>query len=237
MTLAFTPVPVTAVPVAGIDNLYFPIHRIYCFGACYPPPGQEVSKADRKPPFLSLKPSDGAVICPNKSSIEIPYPRDTSDVRLEVELVVAIGKTAPEKGEVSVEEAESYIFGYGVGLDIIKFDRAQEVMEKRFPWDISKTFDDSALISEIYEKGSAPVPDDVQLWLNIDNKECQRGSPKNLIWSVPEQISLLSKDYRLVAGDLIYTGAPNGMSPIGPGQSFEGGINGLCIFSGNMSNG
>ncbi len=235
MSFAFAQACVPAVPVWNSKDIYFPIHRIYGFGASYMTPGMEVVKEERKLPFLFMKPTDGAVVCTDKSSVEIPYPRNTSDLRLEAELVVAIGKTAPEKGEVPLEEAEDYIFGYAVGLDIIKVDRMNELKAKVFPWEAGKSFDNSALITEIHEKSTTPDVNDMQLWLNIDNKLCQQGSPKTLLWKISEQINLISKDFRLTAGDLIYTGAPQGMSQIGPGQSFEGGIKGITTFKGVMT--
>ncbi len=235
MSFAFAQACVPAVPVCNNKDIYFPIHRIYGFGASYMTPGLEVIKEERKLPFLFMKPADSVVICTDKSSVEVPYPRNTSDLRLEVELVVAIGKTAPEKGEVPIEEAEDYIFGYAVGLDLIKLDRMAELKAKNFAWEPGKSFDNGALITEIHEKSTTPNVDDMQLWLNIGNQLCQQGSPKSLLWKISEQINLISKDFRLTAGDLIYTGAPQGSSKINPGQSFEGGIKGITTFKGVMT--
>ena len=44
------------------------------------------------------------------------------------------------------------------------------------------------------------------------------------IWNVPEGISHLSKLYEVMPGDLIYTGTPEGVGPIKPGDLMTGGI-------------
>ena len=66
------------------------------------------------------KPSDGLVVCREGKSADIPYARETDSLCLEVELVVAIGKTAPETGFVTPEEAEEYVFGYAAGVEFTR---------------------------------------------------------------------------------------------------------------------
>ncbi|HZV92053.1 MAG TPA: fumarylacetoacetate hydrolase family protein, partial [Caldimonas sp.] len=46
-------------------------------------------------------------------------------------------------------------------------------------------------------------------------------------WSVPEIIANLSREYELQPGDLIFTGTPAGVGPVGPGDRLEGEIDGL----------
>ena len=77
-----------------------------------------------------------------------------------------------------------------------------------------------------------PDMDEAVLWLYVNNQERQRGNTKEMIWKIPEIINELSKNFRLMAGDLIYTGSPKGSGPIGAGQSFEGGVNGVGTFRG-----
>lgn len=95
-------------------------------------------------------------------------------------------------------------------------------------------FDDSALITEIREKHRMPDMDQATLWLYVDNQERQRGNTNQMMHSIPELVSEISKYWRLTAGDLIYTGTPKGSGPIDIGQSFEGGVNGAGKFAGKI---
>ena len=76
------------------------------------------------------KPSDGFVVCKEGKSVEIPYPRETNSFCLEVELVVAIGKTAPETGFITPEEAEEYIFGYAAGVEFTRREFSKQSLER-----------------------------------------------------------------------------------------------------------
>ena len=180
------------------------------------------------------KPSDGLVVCKEGKSVEIPYPRETNSFCLEVELVVAIGKTAPETGFITPEEAEEYIFGYAAGVEFTRRNFQTVARENRQPWEKAKCFDNSALITEIREKHRMPDMDAATLWLYVDNQERQRGNTSQMMYSIPELVSEGSKYWRLTAGDLIYTGTPKGSGPIESGQSFEGGVNGAGKFSGKV---
>ena len=161
-------------------------------------------------------------------------PRETNSFCLEVELVVAIGKTAPETGFISPEEAEEYIFGYAAGVEFTRRNFQTIARENRQPWEKAKCFDNSALITEIREKHRMPDMDAATLWLYVDNQERQRGNTSQMMHSILELVSEVSKYWRLTAGDLIYTGTPKGSGPIEIGQSFEGGVNGAGKFSGKV---
>ena len=76
--------------------------------------------------------------------------------------------------------------------------------------------------------------DQATLWLYVDNQERQRGNTNQMMHSIPELVSEISKYWRLTAGDLIYTGTPKGSGPIDIGQSFEGGVNGAGKFAGKI---
>ena len=115
---------------------------------------------------------------------------------LEVELVVAIGKTAPETGFVTPEEAEEYVFGYAAGVEFTRRNFQKAARENRQPWEKAKCFDDSALITEIREKHRMPDMDQATLWLYVDNQERQRGNTNQMMHSIPELVSEISKYWR-----------------------------------------
>jgi fumarylpyruvate hydrolase len=60
--------------------------------------------------------------------------------------------------------------------------------------------------------------------LSVNDELRQDSDLGNLIWSVPEIIAHLSRLYRLEPGDLIYTGTPDGVGPVGPGDRISGSV-------------
>ena len=143
--------------------------------------------------------------------------------------------TKPSDGLVVCKEGKSVdIFGYAAGVEFTRRNFQTVARENRQPWEKAKCFDNSALITEIREKHRMPDMDAATLWLYVDNQERQRGNTSQMMYSIPELVSEVSKYWRLTAGDLIYTGTPKGSGPIESGQSFEGGVNGAGKFSGKV---
>jgi fumarylpyruvate hydrolase len=67
-----------------------------------------------------------------------------------------------------------------------------------------------------------------KMWLQVNGIQRQMGLPiEQMIWSVPEIISILSHQFTLHAGDIIYTGTPAGVGPLRPGDHVRAGMDGL----------
>ncbi len=234
MSFVFAPRSIPTVPVFEENNVHFPIHRVYCVGANYTDHVKEVGSKGRERPFFFAKPADAVVVAKNGIEVPIPYALDTENLNLEVELVVAIGKTAPWGKVIEPGEAMDYVWGFGAGVEFTRRDWQTKVRESSQPWERSKGFDFSAVISELRPIYRAPEADNMELWLYVNDQLRQKGNTSHMIWSIPEIISELSSSWQLCAGDLIYTGTPAGTGPILPGQHFEGGISGVGIFKGKM---
>jgi fumarylpyruvate hydrolase len=96
--------------------------------------------------------------------------------------------------------------------------------ESKGPWDIGKDFENSAVISPIRAVEEIGHPVNGRIRLSVNGELRQDSDLENLIWSVPEIIAHLSRLYRLVPGDLIYTGTPDGVGPVKPGESLTGSV-------------
>jgi len=211
---------VLALAIIGSDRM-FPVRRIYCVGRNYIEHIREMKEADeRDPPFFFQKPADAIV--PDGGVIS--YPMLTADFQHEIELVVAIGRGGRT---VAVDSAAELIFGYAVGLDMTRRDRQREARERSLPWEIGKSFDQSAPCGPIHPVSRVGHFHKGAITLAVNGIERQRGDLSQLIWSVPEIISNLSHHYELQAGDLIFTGTPAGVGPLVPGDRLEGVIEGL----------
>jgi len=216
---ALPAVAATEAAVAGGGS--FPVRRIYCVGRNYLDHIREMKEADeRDPPFFFQKPRDSIVL----DGARIPYPPFTSNFQFEVELVVALGRGGRD---IAVEAANDLIWGYAVGIDLTRRDRQFDARDMRLPWEVGKSFDASAPCGPIAQVRDPDRFKDCAITLAVNGEERQRGNIGQMIWSVPEVIAQLSKQVRLEAGDLIYTGTPSGVGPVVPGDLITAHIDGL----------
>lgn len=213
-------VPQTYVSLS-IGQRQFPVRRVYCVGRNYLDHIREMKEADeRDPPFFFQKPSDAVV----GDGATIAYPDDTEDFQFEVELVVAIGRAGRL---ISVGQAESHIFGYAVGLDMTRRDRQREARDRSWPWEMGKSFDQSAPCGPIYPMTDVGPITRGRITLKVNGEQRQTGDIAQMIWNVSEIIANLSRQYELRPGDLIFTGTPAGVGPVAVGDHLEAEIEGL----------
>jgi fumarylpyruvate hydrolase len=213
-----------AVAIKGRSDL-FPVHRIYCVGRNYAGHVREMGgNPDREPPIFFAKPADAVV--PNNA--RIPYPSRTKNFHHEIELVIAIGKGGRD---IAVAQALEHVFGYAVGNDLTRRDLQSEAKDNGRPWDTSKGFDRSAVLSAITPAAQSGHLRSGRIWLKVNGQMRQQADLSELIWSVPEVIAELSTFFELQPGDLIYTGTPAGVGALKKGDRIEGGIDGLDELS------
>ena len=220
MTDFVIPVPPTpSVPVTGGGR--FPVRRIFCVGRNYAEHAREMGHdPDREPPFFFTKPADALVT----DGADMPYPSGTADLHHEVELVIALGRGG---AEISVAEAARCVWGAAVGLDMTRRDLQAEAKRLGRPWDMAKGFDQSAPIGALVPADPAWLLDRGAITLEVNGALRQSGDLAEMIWSVPEVIAALSCLVRLAPGDLVFTGTPAGVGPVGRGDRLIGRVAGL----------
>ncbi len=215
--------------IAGSDEK-FPINRIFCVGRNYHAHAAEMGVSvdkNTQEPFYFLK--DASSHVPSGSTID--YPPQTQNYHHEMELVVAIGKAG---FEVAEDEADSLIYGYACGLDMTRRDLQLKARQSSHPWDLGKNFEQSAVLSPIVRQSETGIINQGALELKVNGRTVQRGDLNMLIWNVREIIAHLSKFYHLQAGDLIYTGTPEGVGPVQRGDTLTGSIAGVGNISLNI---
>ena len=231
MSFVFAPAAPVAVPIAGSQDS-FPVRRVYCVGRNYAAHAREMGfDPDREPPFFFCKPADAVVPVAEGSTLSLPYPPETSNLHYEIELVAAIGKGG---ANISVGEALQHVWGYAVGLDMTRRDLQMKMREAGRPWELGKAFDQSAPIGPLHPAQSVSGIEQAGIWLQVNGADRQRSDIGKLIWSIAETIAYLSKYFRLEAGDLIYTGTPEGVGPVVRGDKMVGGVDGLGTLSVQM---
>lgn len=217
--LVFPPAPPATVPVD--DGRLFPVRRIFCVGRNYAAHALEMGGApDREPPFFFTKPADAVVT----GGADVPYPSATTNLHHEMELVVAIGHSG---ADIAEGDALGHVFGYAAGIDLTRRDLQDEAKAARRPWDMSKGFDHSAPIGTIAPASRIGHPAKGATALTVDGQPRQSSDIALMIWSIPEIVAHLSRLVRLEAGDLIFTGTPEGVGAVKAGETMEGTIEGV----------
>jgi 2-keto-4-pentenoate hydratase/2-oxohepta-3-ene-1,7-dioic acid hydratase in catechol pathway len=126
----------------------------------------------------------------------------------EVELAVVIGK---EGSHIHRADAMEYIAGYTIGLDITirgtedrSFRKSVDTHSVLGPW--------------LVTADEIPDPGELDLEIAVNGEQRQKSNTSRLILGVPELIELASSFYTLYPGDVIFTGTPEGVSPIEAGD-------------------
>ena len=210
--------PVAKIPVTGGGN--FPVRRVYCIGRNYAAHAIEMGHdPDREAPFFFQKNPDNL-----DASGEFPYPDKTSDVHYEVELLVALKSGGTN---IPVATALEHVWGYGLSLDMTRRDLQGEAKKLGRPWDIGKAFERSGPVGPLHPLSQVGHLDQGRIELKVNGAVRQEGDLNQMIWKVPEMISYLSDYFELAAGDVIMSGTPSGVGPIGRGDTMEASIDGL----------
>lgn len=224
MNWLFDPPPPPSLAIAG-QSARYPVRRIWCVGRNYAAHVREMGgDPQRDPPFFFAKPADALLEVPQGQVGQLPYPPRTQDFHHEVELVLALGQGGRD---LSVEQAQQAVFAVAVGLDMTRRDVQARARKLGQPWEMAKGFDDSAVCGPLHPVAtvSALSHGAVQLWVNGQAR--QHGDLAEMIWSIPEIIADLSRWVELRAGDLIYTGTPEGVGPVIAGDELRASIDGV----------
>ena len=221
--LVFAAEPRPTLPVRG-STARFPVRRVYCIGRNYLSHIREMGEADeRDPPIFFQKPGDAVV----PEGVLLPYPSQTADYQYEAELVAAIGR---EGQDIAVADALGHVWGYAVGLDMTRRDLQRALAKAGQPWENGKAFDHSAPCGEVVPVALCGHPAQGALTLSVNGLPRQRTDLAQLIWNVPEIIANLSRLYRLMPGDLVFTGTPDGVGPVQPGDQIVAAVEGVGTF-------
>ncbi|WP_295814853.1 fumarylacetoacetate hydrolase family protein [uncultured Nitratireductor sp.] len=220
MSFVFTPFPIPSLAIAGQEER-FPVRRIFCVGRNYAAHAREMGKdPERDPPFFFMKPADAVV----DDGETVAYPPLTENLHYEAELVVVIGRDATGIDEGSARDC---IWGYAIGNDLTRRDLQLEARDKGRPWDMGKGFDRSAVIGPVHPASVVGHPAKGAIRLTVNGETKQDADLSELIWSVPEIVSILSKSVTLKPGDVIMTGTPAGVGPLVEGDECVVSIEGL----------
>lgn len=190
------------------------VGKILCLGMNYPAHAKEMQARVPDAPIIFLKPSTAII----HDGDAIVRPRISNEMHHEVEMVLAIGKDGKD---ILPDQVDDYLLGYGVGLDMTLRDIQQDAKKRGLPWSTSKGFDTSAPISEIIPKEKIPQRGQLRLQCKVNGVMRQDTSISDMIFSPEEIICYVSGLFTLERGDLIFTGTPDGVGAVKPGDTIE----------------
>lgn len=191
-----------------------PVGKILCIGRNYAAHAKEMAADVPSEPVVFLKPSTALV--PDGGTVI--FPTFSRDLHHEVEMVVVIGASVRAVPESAALDA---VAGYAVGLDMTLRDVQALAKKQGLPWTVAKGFDTSAPLSLAVDRSLVPDPGALTLTLRVNGQVRQQASTRDMIFSVPRLVSFLSGIFTLEPGDLIFTGSPEGVAGVRPGDVLE----------------
>ena len=181
---------------------------------------REMGNDEKLPPLYFAKAPDMVV----DSGSTIPYPPITSNLQHEVELVVAMKSGG---ANIPVEEALNHVWGYAVGFDMTRRDVQQAASKAGRPWEVGKSFDHSGPCGAVHPVSEVGHLSKGRIQITVNGQVKQDSDLSQMIWDVPHIIHHLSQQVTVAAGDLIFTGTPEGVSAVVRGDELVGTIEGL----------
>ncbi len=181
----------------------------------------ELNNPEPEEPVIFIKPDSSISFAPASSpSVNMPFflPDFSDEIHYETELVIKICKLGKN---IQAKFAHRYYKEITVGLDLTARDLQRKLRSKGLPWEISKGFDQSAVLGEFISLEEAGDIKSINFHLDINGKTVQAGCSSDMIFAVDKIIEYTSKFFTLKTGDLIYTGTPSGIGPLNINDHLE----------------
>lgn len=194
----------------------YPQTRVFCIGRNYVEHIRELGDEDAAQCIIFMKPATSLV----EPGRRIQLPTDRGSIHHEAELVLRIGR---QGSSIPRSAALDHIDGITMGLDLTLRDLQNELKSKGAPWERCKAFESSAPLGTFLDwKNTSPGAVDLQnlhIRCHVDDELRQDGNTRDMLYPVDQLIEILSIQWQLRAGDLVFTGTPSGVGPVVPGQT------------------
>ena len=191
--------------------------KIVCIGRNYGRHALELGNEIPDEPVVFLKPATALTV----NGKPLFLPDFTQDVHHEIELVLKVAKNGK-----AIEErfAHRYYEEIGLGIDFTARDLQQELKAKGLPWEKAKAFDGSAAVGEFVDKAALADGGDIEFSLERNGEVVQRGNSADMLFDFDRIIAEVSRYFKLMRGDLIFTGTPAGVGPVAQNDHLVGRI-------------
>lgn len=206
------PDPTPRIQLQGQGSL--PVGTVFGIGRNYAAHAKELGNAAPKEPVVFLKAATSLM----QDGGTVVLPPESADVHHEVEIVALIGHGGRH---VAKDQALGLIAGYGLGIDVTARDLQRQAQADGNPWAIAKGYDTFGPVSEFLPARVIADPQDLGFELTVNGQLRQSGSTRDMLFGFAEIVAYLSGRFTLRPGDLIFTGTPEGVARIVPGDTLH----------------
>ncbi len=197
--------------------------KMICIGRNYASHIAELNNERPEAPVIFMKPDTALV----QKQFPFVLPEFSNDVHHEVEVLVKINKVGKY---IDAKFAHKYYDEIGLGIDFTARDVQSKLKEKGLPWEIAKAFDGSAVVGDFVPKAELGDLNVLNFELSNNDNVVQKGNTSNMLWKIDEIIAYVSQFFTLRTGDIIFTGTPEGVAKVNPGDVLEGTLEGRKLF-------
>lgn len=197
--------------------------KIICIGLNYHSHIQELKSTIPDVPVFFMKP-ETAIIVKNRPFF---LPDFSKEIHYEVELLVRINKLGKS---IQKKFAHTYYDEIGLGIDFTARDLQQKVRSEGLPWEITKSFDGSAVIGTFVPKSEFTDLNNIPFHLQLNDRLVQQGNSSDMIFDIDTIIEYVSQFVTLKIGDIIFTGTPVGVGPVAINDRLQGFIGDQKLF-------
>lgn len=197
--------------------------KFVCVGRNYAKHAQELGNEVPDEPVIFIKPAE----CLQVGSVHEVLPVVKS-LHYECELVFRL---AQPLFQASVQEALTSIDAYGLGIDFTDRVRQDELKKKQLPWELAKSFRGSVVISEWRQFAPDQVLAPIRFSLRKNGATVQSGDSSMMLFRLDYLLSFISQYLSLEAGDVLFTGTPEGVGPAKVGDVLDGYLQDERMFS------
>lgn len=188
------------------------VGTIYGVGSNYAAHIAEMKSKPADEPVIFIKPATALV----SGEAALTYPqRLTQCLHHEVEMVLLVGQSL---WEATPTQAAAAIVGVGVGLDLTLRDRQQQAKAAGRPWSVAKGFRQAAPVSLFLPPAQLGDLQHLGLTLWVNQEVRQQGNTEHMLYSAVDLLCYLSTVFPLRRGDLVFTGTPEGVDVLHPGD-------------------
>jgi len=181
--------------------------KIIAIGRNYIDHAKELNNPVPKEPIFFLMPETALL----RNNQPFFYPDFSSDIHYELEIVIKLNRLGKT---ISKKYALRYYSEIALGIDFTARDLQQKCKEKGLPWEISKSFDGAAPISQFVSLDKFESINNINFRLELNGKIVQQANTSEMIFPVDELISYVSQFMTIKIGDLLFTGTPAGVGPV-----------------------
>ena len=181
--------------------------KIIAIGRNFIDHAKELNNPVPKEPIFFLMPETALL----RNNQPFFYPDFSNDIHYELEIVVKLNRLGKN---ISKKYAPRYYSEIAVGIDFTARDLQQKCKEKGLPWEISKSFDGAAPISQFVSLDKFESINNINFRLELNGKIVQQANTSEMIFPIDELISYVSQFMTIKIGDLLFTGTPAGVGPV-----------------------